>query len=185
MPDTLLADLEAGYPREAVRLSQPALERVMEATRPADTTLRHRRITITLRMPVSPPSPVVIEHDSVQLGHADNNDAAEIANHYGDRLRKGVQTSAVMFRGDDQWRLRYDIMADPVSRSGESIAVSPSAAVSPSIAESVRQIQRWVGWLVALVAIYMAVTLLFGFYAGFATDPQPQPVILQYPDVGG
>ena len=118
--ETLLADLEAEYTPEAVRLLQPALDRVMDATRPTDTTLRHRRITITLRTPSSS-GPVAIEHDSVLIGQADH-DLAEIQNSYRDRLRKGIQTSAVMFRDRDagQWRLRYNITTVPAAANDES-----------------------------------------------------------------
>lgn len=103
---TLLADLEAEHRREAVSLSQPALERVTDATRPADTELRDRRITVTLRA-ASSSSPVAIEYNGVRVGQADHNDAAEIHNTHLRQLRKGVTAQAVMFRDNDRWRLRY------------------------------------------------------------------------------
>ena len=55
-----------------------------------------------------------------------------------------------------------------------------------STRQSIRQIRRWVGWLVALAVIYMSVTVLSGLYVGVNADPGPQPVILQnpHPDPG-
>lgn len=48
---------------------------------------------------------------------------------------------------------------------------------------SMRQIQRWVGWIAAVIIVYAAATFLLNVSAGFTgSDQEPQPVILQLPN---
>ena len=133
MSETLLADLEAEYTREAVRLSQPALHRVMDATRPADTTLRHRRITITLRTPSSS-GPVAIEHDSALIGQADHNDAVR-----GQRTaRLGATGHSCWPQASCPWLSWAGASPFAVGGLGEADAVAQRTAESNGYAEEVQ-----------------------------------------------
>ncbi|MDE0657331.1 MAG: hypothetical protein OXH58_12195 [Acidimicrobiaceae bacterium] len=43
---------------------------------------------------------------------------------------------------------------------------------------SMRQIQRWIGWIAAIVIVYAVASFLLGMYVAFS-EPDPQPFILQ------
>ena len=43
---------------------------------------------------------------------------------------------------------------------------------------SMRQIQRWIGWIAAIVIVYAVASLLLGMYVAFS-EPDPQPLIFQ------
>lgn len=49
----------------------------------------------------------------------------------------------------------------------------------PTIAAAVQQVQRWTGWLLAVVVVALAVSFFAGVYVGLS-EPEPTPVILQY-----
>lgn len=48
------------------------------------------------------------------------------------------------------------------------------------IANSADQIQRWTGWLVVVVVIYMVVTLIAGLYLGLNESDNTAPFIIEY-----
>ena len=43
---------------------------------------------------------------------------------------------------------------------------------------SMRQLQRWIGWIAAIVIIYAVASFLLGMYVAFS-EPDPQPLIFQ------
>ena len=80
---------------------------------------------------------------------------------------------------------------DPTPQPEPDRPSEPATAASDDFSDwlaaslaSMRQIQRWVGWIAAVIIVYAVATFLLGIYVAFA-EPDPQPFILEYSaDVG-
>lgn len=61
----------------------------------------------------------------------------------------------------------------------QAVAAADPNVQFAAIAATVDQIQRLVGWILALIVVYLVVQIVIGLFAGLA-DPEPIPVILEY-----
>ena len=77
----------------------------------------------------------------------------------------------------------YDgIQPEPIPTPEPAPEPEPVAATDthlPAIAAAAQQIQRWTGWLLAVVAVALTVAFIAAVYIAFS-EPEPIPVILQY-----
>lgn len=157
------------YPQIVLDPSQPAITRIMNG----DTT--PRQLDLQLR---ATPTGVRVYHDGTRIGDTDPADATELHRRIP-RIAEGVTVAAVIFQADRRWHVRYntttayrDHPIDPQTELQRLVTVANT---------TLRQIQRWIGWLVALAVIWLAASFLSGIYAGI-TEQDPQPVILQLPN---
>lgn len=153
----LLRRVETEFPREATRVSQPAIDAIMATTEPCDGPIRHKRLTVKLKATMRAPSPVTISHHDTVIAYAELYDAIEME-HRVRALRKGVKAPGLVIRdpGDTRWEVRYN--TDPLFTAAEN----PTELAS--IAASLRSI-RWA----ALVAVWLLIAaVVIGALAGVA-----------------
>lgn len=158
------------YPRVVLDPSQSTITRIMEG----DTAPRQ----LDLQLRATPTGGVRVYHDGTRIGDTDPSDATELHRRIP-RLAEGVTVAAVIFQADRRWHVRYntatlyrDHPIDPQAELQRLVTVTNT---------TLRQIQRWIGWLVALAVIWLAASFVSGIYAGIA-ESEPQSVILQLPD---
>lgn len=159
------------YPRIVLDPSQPAITRIMEG----DTA--PRQLDLQLR---ATPTGVRVYHDGTRIGDTDPADATELHRRIP-RIAEGVTVAAVVFQADRRWHVLYNTTTayrdHPIDNHAELQRLLDIANTS------LQQIQRWTGWIVALVVIGLTLTFLFGINV-VITDPDTRPVtvIVQDPN---
>lgn len=159
------------YPQVVVAPSQPAITRIMDG----DTA--PRRLDLQLRATTTG---IGVYHANTRIGDTDPADATELHRRIP-RLAEGVTVTAVIFQADRRWHIRYnttDLYRDhPIDPQTELQRFVTAATTS------LQQIQRWTGWLVALVVTGLVLTFVFGVNVA-VTEPDSRPVtvIMQDPN---
>ncbi len=163
MARTDAQDLTTEFPHLVLDVSQRAINKIA-------TDTDEQRLTLEL---VARSGTVQVLHHGTQIGEADPYDAADLTRRIP-MLEQGVRVAGILIRRrDGSSGVRYStaqLYKENTVDSGDEFM-----RWMASTRRSLQQIQRWVGWLVALVIIYMTVEFLGGVVIALMEADAAQP----------